>query len=191
MISDKAAADAVFVPDGGSSRVWTVRYMRTNGGGRVLSSFNHGSIGVGFGMAPQDLVTAKRFGWPVKVVILNNRQYAFVKMEMEVAGLPEDSAATDVVNMDFVAYAKACGADGVRVERPQDLSAAIDRAIDAPGPFVLDVSVTPGILVMPPHIVFDEAAGFAFSKFKEGLLAFDGDHAQFEGWIDEFRANLE
>jgi pyruvate dehydrogenase (quinone) len=214
MLNEKAAANAVFVPDGGSATVWLVRYMRMHGARRVITSFNHGSIAVGFGMAmgasandpqrevwlltgdgafgmaPQDLVTAKRFGWPVKIVILNNKQYAFVKMEMEVAGLPENPAATDVANMDFVSYAKACGVEGIRVERPQDLSAAIDRAIAEPGPFVLDVSVTPGILVMPPHLTPDEATGFAFSKFKEGLLGLEGDHAQFENWIDEFRANL-
>jgi thiamine pyrophosphate-dependent acetolactate synthase large subunit-like protein len=214
MLSEKAAADAVLVPDGGSATVWTVRYMRMHGSRRIIASFNHGSIGVGFGMAmgasaigperqvwlltgdgafgmaPQDLLTAKRFGWPVKVVILNNRQYAFVKMEMEVAGLPEDPAATDVVNMDFVAYAKACGVDGVHVDRVEDLGVAIDRAIATDGPFILDVAVTPGILVMPPHTTFDEAKGFAFSKFREGLLGFEGDHAQFESWMEEFRANL-
>jgi pyruvate dehydrogenase (quinone) len=214
MLSEKASADAVFVPDGGSATVWTVRYMRMHGGRRMLSSFNHGSIGVGFGMAmgasafdpkrqvwdltgdgafgmaPQDLITAKRFGWPVKVVVLNNRQYAFVKMEMEVAGLPENPAATDVANMDFVAFAQACGVDAVRVERVEDLGAAIDRAIATDGPFLLDVAVTPGILVMPPHFTAGEASGFAFSKFKEGLLGFEGDHAQFDNWIQEFRANL-
>lgn len=214
MISEKAAPDAVFVPDGGSATVWLVRYMRMHGGRRMLGSFNHGSIAVGFGMAmgasandpkrqvwditgdgafgmaPQDLVTAKRFGWPVKVVILNNKQYAFVKMEMEVAGLPEDPAATDVVNMDFVEYAKACGVEAVHVDRVEDLSAAIDRAIACEGPFVLDVSVTPGMLVMPPRTTLDEARGFAFSKFQEGLLGFEGDHAQFQNWAAEFKANL-
>jgi hypothetical protein len=43
---------------------------------------------------------------------------------------------------------------------------------------------------MPPHTTFDEAKGFAFSKFREGLLGFEGDHAQFESWMEEFRANL-
>lgn len=214
MLSEKASDDAVFVPDGGSATVWLARYMRMHGGRRMLGSFNHGSIAVGFGMAmgasasdpkrqvwditgdgafgmaPQDLVTAKRFGWPVKVVILNNQQYAFVKMEMEVAGLPEDHAATDVVNMDFVAYAKACGIEAVRVERVEDLSAALDRAIAADGPFVLDVAVTPGMLVMPPATTLEEARGFAFSKFKEGLLGLEGDHSQFQNWAQEFRANL-
>jgi hypothetical protein len=72
----------------------------------------------------------------------------------------------------------------------EDLGVAIDRAIATDGPFILDVAVTPGILVMPPHTTFDEAKGFAFSKFREGLLGFEGDHAQFENWMEEFRANL-
>lgn len=214
MISEKATPDAVFIPDGGSATVWLVRYMQMNGGRRMLGSFNHGAIAVGFGMAmgasahdpkrqvwdiagdgaygmaPQDLVTAKRFGWPVKVVILNNNEYAFVKMEMEVAGLPEDRAATDVANMDFVEYAKACGVESAHVDRVEDLGAALDRAIACDGPFVLDVSVTPGMLVMPPATTPEEARGFAFSKFKEGLLGLEGDHAQFENWAAEFKANV-
>jgi pyruvate dehydrogenase (quinone) len=214
MISEKATGDAIFVPDGGSSTVWTIRYMRMHGERRMLSSFNHGSIGVGFGMAmgasasnpkrqvwdltgdgafgmsPQDLITARRFGWPVKVVVLNNRQYAFVRMEMEVAGLPDDPPTTDVVNMDFVQYANACGVDALRVERVEDLGAALDRAIAADGPFLLDVVVTPGLLTMPPHTTIGEAAGFSLSKVREGLLGLEGDHAQFENWMSEFQANL-
>lgn len=213
-IGEKASGDAIFVPDGGSATVWMVRYMRMNGQRRMLGSFNHGSIAVGFGMAmgasaanpqrqvwdltgdgafgmaPQDLITARRFGWPVKVVVLNNQQYAFVKMEMEVAGLPVNPAATDVVNMDFVKYANACGVEAVRVERAQDLGPALDRAIAAEGPFLIDVVVTPALLTMPPRITLDESAGFALSKVREGLLGLEGDHAQFDNWMEEFRANL-
>ena len=213
-ISERASDDAIFVPVGGSATVWMVRYMRMHANRRMLGSFNHGSIGVGFGMAmgasaadpkrqvwdltgdgafgmsPQDLITAKRFGWPVKVVVLNNRQYAFVKMEMEVAGLPLDPAATDVVNMDFVRYADACGVDAVRVERVEELGPALDRAVATDGPFLLDVVVTPALLTMPPRVTLDEAAGFALSKVREGLLGFEGDHAQFENWAEELRANL-
>ncbi len=213
-ISERAADDAIFVPDGGSATVWMVRYMRMHGNRRMLGSFNHGSIAVGFGMAmgasatdpkrqvwdiagdgafgmaPQDLITAKRFGWPVKLVVLNNQQYAFVKMEMEVAGLAENPAATDVVNMDFVRFANACGVDALRVERVGDLGPAIDRAIATDGPFLLDVVVTPALLTMPPHVTLDEAAGFALAKVREGLLGMAGDHAQFENWEEEFRANL-
>jgi pyruvate dehydrogenase (quinone) len=36
----------------------------------------------------------------------------------------------------------------------------------------------------------DEAAGFALSKVREGLLGLEGDHAQFENWAEEFQANL-
>jgi thiamine pyrophosphate-dependent acetolactate synthase large subunit-like protein len=123
-------------------------------------------------------------------VVLNNRQYAFVRMEMEVAGLPVDPAATDVVNMDFVQYANACGVDALRVDRVEELGAALDRAIAADGPFLLDVAVTPGLLTMPPKTTLGEAAGFALSKAREGLLGLEGDHAQFDNWMDEFKANL-
>ncbi len=72
---------------------------------------------------------------------------AFVKMEMEVAGLPEDPAATDVVNMDFVAYAKACGLAepdlllrmlGVRGSSPRISTIEIARFLRDFGVFVFD-----------------------------------------------------
>jgi pyruvate dehydrogenase (quinone) len=214
MISEKASDDAIFIPDGGSPTVWMVRYMRMKGNRRMIGSFNHGSIAVGlgmavgasavnpkrqvwdlagdgaFGMAPQELVSAKHFGWPVKLVVLNNRQFAFVNLEMEVAGLPVDPAVTGVVNMDFVQYANACGVNALRVERVEQLGPALDQAIATDGPFLLDVVTTPALLVMPPRVTLDEATGFALSKVREGLLGLEGDHAQFENWAEEFQANL-
>ena len=99
----------------------------------MLGSFNHGSLGAGlpvalgaaaldpkrqvwtlagdggFAMSMNDFVTAVRFDWPIKVIVFNNSEFGFVKMEMEVAGLPPFPDATGLVNPDFAAFAKACG----------------------------------------------------------------------------------
>jgi acetolactate synthase-1/2/3 large subunit len=51
-------------------------------------------------------------------------------------------------NPDFAAWARACGADGMTVTKPQDLKGAIERAIKNKRPCVIDVHVDAN--VRPP-----------------------------------------
>jgi len=213
-ISDMADDDAFFGVDVGECTVWVARHVRMNGKRRMAGSFNHGSLGSSFpvalgasaldpsrqvwsfsgdgafGMCMQDLVTAVRFDWPVKVIVFNNSELGFVKMETEVAGLPLYPAATHLQNPDFAAYAVACGAGSARVEHAADIVPAIQAAIDHPGPFLIDAVVSPGELTMPPHLSFEQAWGFGLSKASEALIGVRGEHDQWTGWRDEFKANM-
>jgi len=210
-ISDRAAADAIFACDVGECTIWLARQVSLAGARRVVGGFNHGSLGPGlptalgaaaledrqvwalcgdggFGMSMSDFVTAVRFGWPIKVIVFNNSELSFVKMETEVAGLPTNPEATKLLNPDFALYAKACGGDGVRVEHAVDIVPAIERALASDKPFLIDAIVSPGELTMPPHIQVDQAWGFGISKVKEALMGLRGDHAVWKEWRDEFRA---
>ncbi|RYY64456.1 MAG: thiamine pyrophosphate-binding protein, partial [Comamonadaceae bacterium] len=44
-------------------------------------------------------------------------------------------------NPDFAAWARACGADGYTVTRPQELGAAVEQALKNRRPCVIDVHV--------------------------------------------------
>ena len=213
-VSDRADEDAIFAVDVGECTVWIARQVSMRNERRMLGSFNHGSLGAalpvalgsssldpkrqvwafcgdgGFGMAMQDLVTAVRYDWPVKILLFNNSELGFVKMETEVSGLPVYQEATGLLNPDFAAYAHACGAGGVRVEHAADIIPAIEAAITHDGPFLIDAIVSPGELTMPPHLTITEAWGFGLSKAKEAILGLKGDHSQWKGWRDEFMANL-
>ena len=213
-ISERADKDALFALDVGECTIWLARQMRMRDGRRMLGSFNHGSLGVGlpvalgaaaldpsrqvwalagdggFAMSMNDFVTAVRFDWPIKVIVFNNSEFGFVKMEMEVAGLPIFPAATSLVNPDFAAFAKACGGEGVRVEHASEILPAIDQALASTKPFIIDAIVSPGELSMPPHISIQEGYGFGISKVKEALLGLKGDHDVWKLWRDEFRANV-
>ena len=213
-ISDHADDDALFAVDVGECTVWVARQMNMVGNRRMFGGFNHGSIGAGFptalgaaalhegrqvwalcgdggfGMSMNDFVTAVRYGWPIKVIVFNNGEFGFVKMEMEVSGMPYSHDATGLVNPDFVAYAKACGGDGVRVEHAKDIVPAIEQANASDKPFIIDAIVSAGELVMPPEIEVKEAWGFGMSKIKEGLIGIKGDHKVWKVWRDEFMANL-
>jgi thiamine pyrophosphate-dependent acetolactate synthase large subunit-like protein len=213
-VSDRADEDAIFAVDVGECTVWIARQVSMRNERRMLGSFNHGSLGAalpvalgscsldpkrqvwafcgdgGFGMAMQDLITAVRYDWPIKILLFNNSELGFVKMETEVGGLPIYPEATGLLNPDFAAYARACGAEGVRVEHAADIIPAVEAAIASDGPFLIDAIVSPGELTMPPHLTINEAWGFGISKFKEGILGLKGDHSQWQGWRDEFMANI-
>jgi thiamine pyrophosphate-dependent acetolactate synthase large subunit-like protein len=213
-ISDRATEDAIFACDVGECTVWLARQVDLSGGRRIVGGFNHGSLGPGlpvalgaaaldpkrqvwtlcgdggFGMSMNDFVTAVKFDWPIKVLVFNNSELGFVKMEVEVMGLPTNPEATGLLNPDFAMYARACGGDGVRVEHARDIVPAIEQAIASPKPFIIDAIVSPGELTMPPHVEIKEAWGFGMSKVKEGLMGLRGDHDIWKQWRDEFRANV-
>ncbi len=213
-IDERAASDAIFGVDVGECTIWLARQMRMAGGRRMVGSFNHGSVGSGlptalgaiathpsrqvwalcgdggFGMSLTDFVTAVRFDWPLKVIVFNNGELGFVKMEMEVSGLPVYEPATGLVNPDFAAFARACGGEGVRVEHAADIVPAVEQALASEGPFLIDAVVSAGELSMPPEIDFKEAFGFGISKVKEGLMGLRGDHEIWKLWRDEYRANI-
>lgn len=52
----------------------------------------------------------------------------------------------------YADYAKSLGLDGVRVDRPEDVSAASDRALAADRPFVIDAVVDPAVPAVPPQL---------------------------------------
>jgi thiamine pyrophosphate-dependent acetolactate synthase large subunit-like protein len=213
-ISDRAADDALFAVDVGECTIWLARQVSLAGARRMVGGFNHGSVGSGlptalgaaaldpsrqvwalcgdggFGMTLADFVTAVRYGWPIKVIVFNNSELAFVKMEMEVSGLPRNPDATGLVNPDFALFAKACGGDGVRVEHAADIVPAVEQALASDKPFIIDAIVSAGELAMPPHIAIDEVFGFGLTKVKEGLMGLKGDHEIWKEWRDEFMANL-
>ena len=114
-----------------------------------------------------DFITAVRYNWPVKILVYNNSQLGFVKIEMEEAGYAMADEALGLQNPNFAEYAKLCGGDGIRVEKASDIERAIELAIASPKPFIIDAVTNPGELSLPPNITLEEAWGFGKSKVKE------------------------
>jgi acetolactate synthase-1/2/3 large subunit len=111
----------------------------------------------GFMMRPDVLATAVEYDIPAIWVIWNNFGYAairdiqlgmFAKREIATSFVREKDGR--LINPDFVALARACGVEGLRVERPGDLAGALEHAIKAGTPFVLDVHVDRDI--RPPSV---------------------------------------
>lgn len=189
LASDLASDDAVFIVDVGEVTAFAARHLRIRGRQRMLGSFNHGSLGVGlpgglgvqaldksrqtvvlagdgaFGMMMQDFVTAVRYELPITFIVYNNQKLGFVELEMEATGFPK--YGTTLVNPDFALYAEACGGMGLKVSAPEELETAIIEAYASDKPYILDVQVNPGELIMPPKIDPAHAWGYSLAKLKE------------------------
>jgi pyruvate dehydrogenase (quinone) len=177
-----AGDDAVFLPDVGTPVIWAARYLHMNGKRRLVGSFNHGTmanalpqaIGVqashpgrqvitlsgdgGLAMMLGDLITLRQQKLPVKIVVFTNGALSFVELEMKAAGFV--NYATGLENPDFAAVAQALGMYGRRVERPDDLEAALRAALDHDGPALVEAIVARQELSMPPTITYEQVKGF-------------------------------
>jgi pyruvate dehydrogenase (quinone) len=95
----------------------------------------------GFSMLMAELVTATSNKLPVKIILLKNNSLAEVKFEQEDIGNPEFGC--ELAPIDFVAFAKACGAEGYRCERPEDVVPAIKSALESPRTALVEAIVDP------------------------------------------------
>jgi acetolactate synthase I/II/III large subunit len=101
-----------------------------------------------FLMTGQELATAMRHSLPVLIVLVNNDLYGTIRMHQERA-YPGRQVGTDLANPDFAALARSYGAAGEVVERTEDFAPALDRALAAGGPAVLELRTDPELLRPP------------------------------------------
>lgn len=92
-----------------------------------------------FGYVLSELETAARYDVPVVVVVFNNRTLGFQKhYELKLFGSYREC---DLLDVDYSAVARNFHCDGERVEAPEALEAALDRALASQRPYVLDVVI--------------------------------------------------
>ena len=98
-------------------------------------------VGDGAMMMMNELHSAVQYRADALWVILNDACYLMCAQGMTVMGWEPFSC--DLPRVDFVAMARAIGADGERVATELELGPALERALVARGPWVLDVTVDP------------------------------------------------
>jgi acetolactate synthase-1/2/3 large subunit len=91
-----------------------------------------------FLMNGQEFATAVQYGLPIVVVVLDNGSYGTIRMHQE-REFPGRVMATDLVNPDFAAYARAFGGFGVTVERTSEFPAAFEAAVASGQPSIVHV----------------------------------------------------
>lgn len=188
ILNEVASKDAIFTADTGMCNVWTARYIDPLGTRRLIGSFLHSSmanalphaIGAqvafpnrqvisvsgdgGLSMLLGELVTARMYDLPIKVVVFNNSTLGMVKLEMLVNGLPD--YGTDVHDVNYAEVASAIGFHGERVTEPSRLRGALQEAFAYNGPALIEVMTDPNALSLPPEIRSGQVIGFATAMSK-------------------------
>jgi acetolactate synthase-1/2/3 large subunit len=99
-----------------------------------------------FLMSGHELACAVQERAPIVVLVVNNGMYGTIRMHQE-RRFPGRVVATDLVNPDFVAWAQAFGAYGETVSRSSDFPGALERALAAGRPALLELIVDPEAIV--------------------------------------------
>ena len=95
-----------------------------------------------FLMTAQELATAVQYEAPIIVVVINNGMLATIRMHQE-RTYPDRPSASDLVNPDFAAFARAFGGFGAVIERTEQFPDAFEQALAAGVPAVLELRVDP------------------------------------------------
>lgn len=89
-----------------------------------------------FLMTGQELATAVQYGAAVVFIVVDNGSYGTIRMHQE-RDYPDRVIATDLVNPDFAAYARAFGAWAARVDDTAQFPEALREARAAGGPALI------------------------------------------------------
>ena len=112
----------------------------------------------GFGHVWAEIETSVREALPVVILLLDNATLGYQK-HAELYQFEAHTEAVELRAVDHAAIARACGAEGVRVEEPDQLAPALERALAADRTTVIDVATDPD--AYPPIVGWDDAAVLA------------------------------
>ncbi len=152
--------ETVLTIDSGAHRAWCSQYWPSFGNRDYLSLANLGPMGgaipLGIGaklarperplvvatgdgcmlMHGLEVHTAARHEVPLVVLVFDNGSYGNIWYRASQMGAGPE-ALTDIPGIDWPAFARSMGGDGVTVKRPEQLADAFEQGLAYPGPFVI------------------------------------------------------
>jgi acetolactate synthase I/II/III large subunit len=168
-----SGGEAIVASDVGQHQMWAAQFIRFNQPRLWLNSGGLGAMGFGlpaaigaqfarpdklvfalvgdggFQMSIPELATIANHALPVKIIVMNNGYLGMVRQWQELFYNNRLSA----VQLDsFPEPEKLAGAYGFKgrtVESPRELRSALEDAVREPGPYLLNVRVTPFENVYP------------------------------------------
>lgn len=177
-INEVLPDDGIVIADGGFAAHWSGLFLDTKRAGRAFVA-NRGFASIGYGlpaalgaqlaagvrrvvaltgdgglnMSLGELETARRMQLPFVLVVLNNAASGYVKAMQHAMFGPGHYQSSELSEIDYAALARAVGCHGIRVERPEQIEAALREALaHSGGPTLLDVVVTRDPAQMLPGI---------------------------------------
>jgi len=95
-----------------------------------------------FLMTGMEVLTAVDYKIPVIWIILKNNRLGAIHDVQELSYQGRISASL-FTSIDFVSIAKAFGAHGFRIEKPEDIASTVKNALDINGPVILEAIIDP------------------------------------------------
>ncbi len=172
-LSRAAGPGAIVACDVGQHQMWVAQHWRIAACDRHLTSGGLGAMGYGLPAALgaqlarpdakvfcvsgdgsimmniQELATARRYGIPVKIVLLDNGCLGMVRQWQELFFEQRYSEIDLSDNPGFVALAEAFGIEAFGIGRREEVPAAIARLLAADGPILCHVRIDPRANVWP------------------------------------------
>lgn len=160
----KALSDSdIVISDVGMHKIWTARMYKTyepntciidNGlcsmgialPGAIAAKLVHPDKKVvvicgdgGFMMNSQEIETALRLGLNLVIVIFNDSKYGMIEWKQQMHH--SKTHGIEFGNPDFVKYAESFGAKGSRVEKAEDFSSILKKALNEQTVVIIDIPV--------------------------------------------------
>lgn len=199
------APEAIVSCDVGQHQMWVAQHWRFDHPRNHLTSGALGAMGFGlpaaigaqmvkpdaqvicvsgdgsFLMNVQELATVARYRLPVKIVLLDNQALGMVRQWQELFFERRYSEVDLSDNPDFCALALAFGLQTMKVDRADDVEAALQALMAAPGPMLLHVAIDQTANVwplVPPNRnnteMMDADEAFVLVQIAEPLLPSSG-----------------
>ena len=172
-VSRLADDDTIVVTDVGQHQMWAAQFYNSRRPRQFLTSGGLGTMGYGLPAALgaklgkpeqqvvlftgdgsimmncQEFATAADYDIDVKVIILHNHVLGMVAQWQRLFYNRHLSESRLNGHTDFVKLAEAMGVAALRVEKPEELSSALEKLLAHKGPMLLDVLVPEAEDVLP------------------------------------------
>jgi pyruvate dehydrogenase (quinone) len=120
------------------------------------------------------------------ILVLNNRDLNQVTWEQRaMEGDPKYEASQDLPDFPYAKYAEMVGLAGIRVDTPDAVGAAWERALAADRPCVLEAVTDPSVPPLPPHITLEQAKAMMFALARRDPDLKDVVRQSFKGKLEE------
>ncbi|HBI14375.1 MAG TPA: biosynthetic-type acetolactate synthase large subunit [Desulfobulbaceae bacterium] len=175
-LHELTGGDAIITTEVGQNQMWAAQFYKFNKPRHLLTSGGLGTMGYGLPAAIgaklafpdatvidiagdgsiqmniQELATAKQWGAPVKVAILNNGYLGMVRQWQELFYNRRYSATPMEVTPDFVELARAYGAVGLRAKTKAEVVPVIKEALASDNLVIMDFVIEreEGVFPMVP-----------------------------------------
>jgi acetolactate synthase-1/2/3 large subunit len=165
-INEITRGEAIVTTEVGQNQMWAAQFYKVTKPRTFITSGGLGTMGYGFPAAIgvqagnpgkivfdiagdgsiqmniQELATAVKYNFPVKVAILNNGYLGMVRQWQELFFGKRYSHTYIENSVDFVKLAEAYGAKGLRATKKDEVEKVINEALSYNGPVLIDFQIS-------------------------------------------------